>query len=85
MTVVMLGIGIEDLKDAGSRAKLLIRDRDSKFTTAFNALMSDKPLHAAHYPHPSRDKPSSPTSKSADETDSAEPSTNTDERSELPG
>ena len=30
-----------DLEDAGSRAQFLIRDRDSKFTTAFDALMTD--------------------------------------------
>ncbi|MFD4972424.1 integrase core domain-containing protein [Streptomyces sp. NPDC058424] len=33
-----------DLQDAGSRAKFLIRDRDSKFTTAFDALLADAGL-----------------------------------------
>jgi transposase InsO family protein len=33
-----------DLKDAGSRARFLIRDRDSKFTAAFDALMTDASL-----------------------------------------
>jgi len=30
-----------DLEDAGSNARYLIRDRDSKFTAAFDALMTD--------------------------------------------
>lgn len=30
-----------DLEDAGSRARYLIRDRDSKFTAAFDALLTD--------------------------------------------
>lgn len=33
-----------DLEDAGSRAGFLIRDRDSKFTAAFDALMADAGL-----------------------------------------
>ncbi|GAA1931363.1 hypothetical protein GCM10009753_76470 [Streptantibioticus ferralitis] len=33
-----------DLEDAGSRAKFLIRDRDSKFTAAFDALLADAGL-----------------------------------------
>jgi hypothetical protein len=33
-----------DLEDASSRAKFLIRDHDSKFTAAFNALMADAGL-----------------------------------------
>lgn len=30
-----------DLDDVGSKARLLIRDRNSKFTTAFDALVAD--------------------------------------------
>ncbi|MCF3133192.1 transposase [Streptomyces olivochromogenes] len=33
-----------DLKDAGSTARFLIRDRDSKLTAAFDALMADTGL-----------------------------------------
>jgi transposase InsO family protein len=33
-----------DLKDAGSKASFLIRDRDSKFTAAFDALLADAGL-----------------------------------------
>ncbi|MFE2441944.1 integrase core domain-containing protein, partial [Streptomyces sp. NPDC059426] len=33
-----------DLKNAGSKAKFLIRDRDSKITAAFDALMTDAGL-----------------------------------------
>lgn len=33
-----------DLEDAGSKAKYLIRDRDSKFTAAFDALLTDAGL-----------------------------------------
>ncbi|MFF4755488.1 integrase core domain-containing protein [Streptomyces sp. NPDC002514] len=33
-----------DLEDAGSTAKFLIRDRDSKFTAAFDALLADAGL-----------------------------------------
>ncbi|AUA16485.1 Integrase core domain protein [Streptomyces malaysiensis subsp. malaysiensis] len=33
-----------DLEDAGSRAQFLIRDRDSKFTAAFDTLMTDAGL-----------------------------------------
>lgn len=33
-----------DLQDAGSRAKFLIRERDSKFTAAFDALVTDAGL-----------------------------------------
>ncbi|AQW54405.1 integrase [Streptomyces hygroscopicus] len=35
-----------DLDDASSKAKFLIRDRDSKFTAAFDALMTDAGLKA---------------------------------------
>lgn len=30
-----------DLEDAGSKASFLMRDRDSNFTTAFDALLTD--------------------------------------------
>lgn len=36
-----------------------------------------QPPHAALYPHPSPNKPNSPTWKSADKTDSAKPSIST--------
>ncbi|MFB9579903.1 integrase core domain-containing protein, partial [Streptomyces yanii] len=43
--IVQLGRNLlMDLQDAGSRAKFLIRDRDSKFTTAFDALLADAGL-----------------------------------------
>ena len=35
---------VMDLEDAGSRAKFMIRDRDSKFTDAFNAVLNDAGL-----------------------------------------
>ncbi len=35
---------LRDLEDAGARARFLIRDRDSKFTTAFDVLMADAGL-----------------------------------------
>ncbi|GAA2356380.1 hypothetical protein SVIO_027130 [Streptomyces violaceusniger] len=44
--IVQLGRNLlMDLEDASSRAKLLIRDRDSKFTTAFDTLMTDAGLN----------------------------------------
>ncbi|MBO3682258.1 integrase core domain-containing protein [Streptomyces sp. NEAU-YJ-81] len=44
--IVQLGRNLLiNLEDAGSRAKFLIRDRDSKFTTAFDTLMSDAGLN----------------------------------------
>ncbi|WP_421106434.1 integrase core domain-containing protein [Streptomyces sp. NEAU-S77] len=43
--IVQLGRNLLiDLEDAGSRAQFLIRDRDSKFTAAFDALMIDAGL-----------------------------------------
>ncbi len=43
--IVQLGRNLlMDLEDAGSRAQFLIRDRDSKFTAAFDALMTDAGL-----------------------------------------
>ncbi|ASQ93344.1 integrase core domain-containing protein [Streptomyces sp. 11-1-2] len=44
--IVQLGRNLlMDLKNAGSKAKFLIRDRDSKFTAAFDALMTDAGLN----------------------------------------
>jgi putative transposase len=43
--VVQLGRNlVMDLEDVGSRASFLIRDRDSKFTAAFDALLADAGL-----------------------------------------
>ncbi|WUH90246.1 integrase core domain-containing protein [Streptomyces sp. NBC_00433] len=43
--VVQLGRNLlMDLEDAGSKARFLIRDRDSKFTTAFDVLLADAGL-----------------------------------------
>ncbi|WUH90263.1 integrase core domain-containing protein [Streptomyces sp. NBC_00433] len=43
--VVQLGRNlVMDLEEAGSKASFLIRDRDSKFTTAFDALLTDAGL-----------------------------------------
>lgn len=36
---------VMDFEDAGSTARLLIRDRDSKFTGAFDALLADAGLN----------------------------------------
>ncbi|MFI6358538.1 integrase core domain-containing protein [Streptomyces sp. NPDC050743] len=43
--IVQLGRNLlMDLEEAGSRARFLIRDRDSKFTATFDALMADAGL-----------------------------------------
>ncbi|MER7792898.1 integrase [Streptomyces sp. NPDC097640] len=43
--IVQLGRNLlMDLEDADSKAKFIIRDRDSKFTAAFDALMTDADL-----------------------------------------
>jgi putative transposase len=43
--IVQLGRNLlMDLEEAGSQAKFLIRDRDSKFTAAFDALLADAGL-----------------------------------------
>ncbi|MFI9599961.1 integrase core domain-containing protein [Streptomyces sp. NPDC052043] len=46
--IVQLGRNLlMDLEDAGSTARLLIRDRDSKFTAAFDDLMTDAGIEIA--------------------------------------
>ena len=45
--IVQLGRNLlMDLEDAGSKARFLIRDRDAKFTAAFDALMTDAGIKA---------------------------------------
>lgn len=70
---------VMDLEDAGNRVRFMIRDRDSKFTAAFDAVLADAGLEivrsGVRVPRMNSIMPD--TWRSADETGSAKPFTST--------